>query len=84
MCKVTIFGKHGLVAHIPLMAKPIRALKLHYPMIQVLIINIIIIIISSFFCALNTWCYCAVWILFFSLLLSPSENCHASMCKIVP
>ena len=54
MCTVTIFGEHGIMAHIPLMAKPIRALKLHYPMIQVLII--IIIIISSIFCALNTWC----------------------------
>ena len=54
MCTVTLFGEHGIMAHIPLMAKPIRALKLHYLMIQVLII--IIIIISSIFCALNTWC----------------------------
>ena len=41
---VTIFGEHGLMAHIPLMAKPIRALELHYPMIKFLIIAIIIVI----------------------------------------
>ena len=37
---VTIFGEHGtcLMAHNTLMAKPIRALELHYPMIQFLII----------------------------------------------
>ena len=34
---VTIFGKHGIMAHI--MAKPIRALELHYPMVQFLIIT---------------------------------------------
>ena len=37
---VTIFGKHGIMAHI--MAKPIRALELHYPMVQFLIITNII------------------------------------------
>ena len=41
---VTIFEEHGLMAHIPLMAKPIRALELHYPMINFLIIAIIIVI----------------------------------------
>ena len=37
---VTIFRKHGIMAHI--MAKPIRALELHYPMVQFLIITNII------------------------------------------
>ena len=36
-CTVTIFGEHGIITHIPLMAKPIRAVELHYPMIQFLI-----------------------------------------------
>ena len=35
---VTIFGEHGIMAHTTMMAKPIRALALHYPMIQILII----------------------------------------------
>ena len=34
----TIFGEHGIMAHTTMMAKPIRALELHYPMIQILII----------------------------------------------
>ena len=29
---VTIFGEHGIMPH-SMMAKPIRALELHYPMI---------------------------------------------------
>ena len=29
---VTIFGEHGIMPH-TMMAKPIRALELHYPMI---------------------------------------------------
>ena len=36
-CTVTIlFGEHGIMAH-TMMAMPIRALVLHYPMIQFLI-----------------------------------------------
>ena len=37
-CTVTIFGEHGIMIHIQCttMAKPIRALELHYPMIQFL------------------------------------------------
>ena len=41
---VTIFGEHGLMAQDTVMAKPIRALELHYPMIKFLIIAIIIVI----------------------------------------
>ena len=33
---VIILGEHGIMVHIP-WAKPIRALELHYPMIQFLI-----------------------------------------------
>ena len=33
---VVILGEHGIMVHIP-WAKPIRALELHYPMIQFLI-----------------------------------------------
>ena len=44
MHTVTIFGEHGIMAHIPLcMAKPIRALELHYPMIQFLIRTVIVL-----------------------------------------
>ena len=35
-CIVIILGEHSIMAHIP-WAKPIRALELHYPMIQFLI-----------------------------------------------
>ena len=35
---VTIFGEHCIMAHIIMMAKPIRALELRYGMIQFLII----------------------------------------------
>ena len=38
---VTILGEHGIVAF-SMMAKPIRALELYYPMIQFLIMNVII------------------------------------------
>ena len=41
---VTIFGEHGIMAHIPytMMAKPIKALELRYPMIQFsIMINIL-------------------------------------------
>ena len=34
---VTIFGHHGIIVKYTMMAKPIRALELHYPMIQFLI-----------------------------------------------
>ena len=38
---MTIFGEHGIMAHITVcMPKPIRALELHYPMIQFLIMII--------------------------------------------
>ena len=36
---VTVFGEHGIMPLCTMMAKPIRALELHYPMIQFLIIN---------------------------------------------
>ena len=36
---VTIFGDYGIMAHILMMAKPIRTLELHYPMIQFLIMT---------------------------------------------
>ena len=46
----TIFGEHGIMAHTTMMAKPIRALELHYPMIQILII----MFRSRSFCAPKT------------------------------
>ena len=40
---VTVFGERSIMAHqYTMIAKPIRALELHYPMIQFLIISIII------------------------------------------
>ena len=36
----TVFGEHGHNGSYTIMAKPIRALELHYPMIQFLIILI--------------------------------------------
>ena len=42
-CTVTIFGEHGIMAHYyTMMAKPVRAPKLHHLMIQFLIISGII------------------------------------------
>ena len=38
---VTIFGEHGIMAHVLPVAKPIRALELHYLMIQSLMLIII-------------------------------------------
>ena len=37
---VTIFGENGIMTHILIMAKPIRALELRYPMIQLLITSV--------------------------------------------
>ena len=36
-CTVTIFGEHGYNDSYTMIAKPIRALELHHPMIQFLI-----------------------------------------------
>jgi len=41
MRTVTIFGEHGIVAHIPQWLSQFGALELHYPMIQYLIKGII-------------------------------------------
>ena len=45
--RVIIFGEHGVMAH--LMAKPIRALELYYPMVQFLIIKVLLISLYTFF-----------------------------------
>ena len=42
MRTVTIFGEHGINGSYTVMAKTIRALELHYTMIQFLIIIIIL------------------------------------------
>ena len=39
---LTIFAEPGIMAHNLMMAKPMKTLELHYPMIQFLIILIII------------------------------------------
>ena len=39
---VTIFGENGTMAHKNLIAKPIRAVELQYPMIQFLITFVVI------------------------------------------
>ena len=40
MCTLTTFVDYGILAHYTIMAKPIKSLELHYPMIQFLIINL--------------------------------------------
>ena len=38
---LNLFAEHGIMTHITMMAKPMKTLELHYPMIQFLITEII-------------------------------------------